>query len=359
VLTRRRFAAAGLAGAYLAAAPTARAEPPPPMIIADGGAAEERISDTRSAYEQAITEGADFIQATLVPSKEGALVARREGELSASTDVASRPEFADRRATKTIDGAPVTGWHSEDFMLAELQSLYCREPEPRLRPQNVRYDGKELVLSLADVLQAARDGCVRTARMIGVCARLVRPGYYADLGLDVVARLAGDLATAGYRYAAAAIWVEASEPDALRTFGKLSPLRRMRLIGAGDAGALGAQGLADIRAYAEAIGPDQDLLIDPAAATFPVPTALATDAHNASLQVFARTTRPQNQFLPPLLRKGDRRSPDYPLMHGDSDRMLVALFADGVDGLATVLPGQALRARGAVLDAIRNGARRG
>jgi glycerophosphoryl diester phosphodiesterase len=358
VLTRRQFAVMSLAGAGMAAAPAARADPPPPLIVAEGGAAEERITDSRSAFEQAIGEGADFIQTNLVPSKEGALVARRGGELSASTDVASRPEFADRRTTKTIDGASVTGWHSEDFTVAELQSLFCREPDPRLHPQNARYQGKEAVLSLADVLQIARDGCVRTARTIGLCARLIRPAHYTDLGLDVVSRLASDLATDGYRYAAAAVWVQASEAEALKTFGKLSPLRRMRLVGPSEAAGLGAQGLADIRAYAEAIGADQDLLIDPAAATFPAPTTLAMDAHNAGLLVFAGLARPQNEFLPPLLRRGDRRSPDFPAMRGDVERMLVALFADGVDGVATTMPKEAAQARGAVIDAIRNGAHR-
>ena len=341
------------AGVGFAASP-ARAEPPPPMIIAEGGAAEERICDTRSAFDLAINQGADFIQANLYPSKEGALAARRDGELSASTDVAARPQFADRRTTKTVDGATITGWFTEDFTLPELQSLSCRETDPRLRPQNAKLDGKEPVLTLADVLQIAREGCVRTARTIGVCARLMRPAYFNDLGLDVVARLASDLATSGYRSPAAAIWVQAFEADALRAFGKLSRVRRMRLIPTQQGDELTAQALADIRGYAEAIGPDQDLLIDPNAATFPVPTTLALDAHNADLQVFSRTVLPQNQFLPPALRKGDRRSPAFPSFHGDADRLLVALFADGVDGVSTDLPGQADRARTAVMDAIRN-----
>lgn len=356
VLTRRQFVAL-TAGAATAAAAPAWAEQPVPAIIAEGGAAEARIADTRSAYVQAIAEGADFIQANLFPSKEGALVARHDGELSASTDVASRPAFADRRTTRTIAGASVTGWFTEDFTLAELQGLMCREPDPQLRPQTVRYDGKEPVLSLADLLQIARDGCVKQARTIGVCVRLVRPGAYQDQGLDVVARLAGDLATAGYRYPAAAVWVQALEPEALRSFGKLSAVRRMRLVGPDEPAALTGDGLAAIRGYAEAVAPDQDLLIDPAAATFPVPTTLAMDAHKAGLQVFSRTTRPQNRYLPPALRRGERRASDYLLQRGDADRMLVALFADGVDGLATTLPDQAQRARAAVADALRNAQR--
>ena len=48
------------------------------------------------------------------------------------------------------------------------------------------------MLTLPDVLQIARDGCVRTGRTIGVCARLIHPARYADLGLDVVGRPADE-----------------------------------------------------------------------------------------------------------------------------------------------------------------------
>ena len=103
-------------------------------VVAEGGAAEERIEDTRPALDVAIAQGCDFLQVCLVPTKEGALVARRDNELSASTDVATRPEFADRKTTKTIDGAEITGWFCEDFTLADLQTLTSREAQPQLRP---------------------------------------------------------------------------------------------------------------------------------------------------------------------------------------------------------------------------------
>jgi glycerophosphoryl diester phosphodiesterase len=240
--------------------------------------------------------------------------------------------------------------------VAELQTLTCREAQPQLRPQNVRYDGKEPILSLPEVLQLARDGCVRTGRTVGVCARLMHVGYFENQGLDVVGRLASELSTEGYVAAAAAIWMQASEPEALRSFGKLSRVRRMLILEAGAEGAAQmttSAGLADIRGYAEAIGADQDLLLDPAAATFPAPTTLALDAHNAGLRVFSRTARGENAFLPPALRQGDRRARTYPAQRGDVGKLLLALYSEGLDGVATDLPADAGRARGAVLDALR------
>ena len=218
------------AAAALSPGAALAADPGVPVIIAEGGAAEERIEDTRSALELAVVEGADFLQVNLVPSQEGALVARRDHELSASTDVGDHPEFAARRATKTIDGAPVTGWFTEDFTLPELRTLTCREAQPALRPGLAKLNGKEPLLTIGEVLQIARDGCVKTGRVIGVCPRLIRPAYFETLDLHLGERLAEELSTQGYIAPAAAIWVQAGDADALKAFARLSRVRRMQMI---------------------------------------------------------------------------------------------------------------------------------
>ena len=76
--------------------------------------------------------------------------------------------------------------------------------------------------------------------------------------------------------------------------------------GATYAQMLTADGLAAIRAYADAIAPSQNLVIDPNAAIFPAPTTLVLDAHNAGLSVHTWTAKAENMFLPKLLQKGDR-----------------------------------------------------
>lgn len=363
-LSRRDFALMAAAVAGLAPGAT-RAAPTSPLVVAEGGAAEERIEDTRSALDLGIDEGCDLVQVNLVPSKDGVLVARRDNDISASTDVAARPEFAQRRASKTIDGQQIDGWFTEDFTLAELKTLFSRERLPGMRPQNLKYNGKEPILSLPEVLQLARNGCVRSARTIGVCLRMLHPNYFANLDLAIEQRLAAELNTEGYIAPAAAVWVQAAEPEALKSFARFSPVRRMQLIETGNAtaGAPDAEGadmttqrgLAGIRAYAEAIGPDQSLLFDPLAAVFPAPTTLVLDAHDAGLQVFSRTARIENAFLPPALRKGDRKSAAFASGHGDVDRLMLSLFANGVDGLATDLPAGAVKARAAAIEAIEQG----
>ena len=63
-----------------------------------------------------------------MPSKDGALVATADPELSVATDVASRPPFADRRQAREIDGPARLGWFVHDFTLAELKTLARTAP---------------------------------------------------------------------------------------------------------------------------------------------------------------------------------------------------------------------------------------
>ena len=86
-----------------------------------------RPEHTRSAYELAFALGADAVEPDIVATRDGVLVLRHENEISGTTDVAARPEFAGRRTTREVDGAALTGWFTEDFTWAELSTLRARE----------------------------------------------------------------------------------------------------------------------------------------------------------------------------------------------------------------------------------------
>jgi glycerophosphoryl diester phosphodiesterase len=75
----------------------------PPLVIAHRGASGYRPEHTRSAYELAITLGADAIEPDIVATRDGVLVLRHENEISGTTDVASRPNSptAGRRRRST------------------------------------------------------------------------------------------------------------------------------------------------------------------------------------------------------------------------------------------------------------------
>ena len=103
--------AAALVGWVLAcgAAPVHKDGMTRPIVIAHRGASGLRPEHTLASYDLAIDAGADFIEPDLVPTKDGALVARHENNIAETTDVAAHPEFAASRTTKKIDGAKTNG----------------------------------------------------------------------------------------------------------------------------------------------------------------------------------------------------------------------------------------------------------
>ncbi|GAA5072895.1 glycerophosphodiester phosphodiesterase family protein [Lysobacter panacisoli] len=151
------------------------------IVIAHRGASGYRPEHTLEAYRLAIRQGADFIEPDLVATKDGVLVARHENEISGTTDVASHPEFASRRTTKTIDGVAMTGWFTEDFTLAELKTLRAKERIPAIRPDNTRFDGMYSVPTLVEVIELAKRES-RNGRRIGIYPETKHPTYFAREG---------------------------------------------------------------------------------------------------------------------------------------------------------------------------------
>ena len=103
---------------------------PRPVVIGHRGAPAYRPEHTAASFDLAIDLGAELIEPDVVVSRDGVLVVRHENELSISTDVATRSEFAARRTTKVVDDKPATGWFTEDFTLAELRTLRAVERMP-------------------------------------------------------------------------------------------------------------------------------------------------------------------------------------------------------------------------------------
>jgi glycerophosphoryl diester phosphodiesterase len=108
-------------------------------------------------------------------------------------------------------------------------------------------------------------------------------------------------------------------------------------------------GLRDVRAYADAIGPNQDMVLDLKAQPKPVPTHLVATAHDVGLAVHSWTARRENFFLPRSLQIGDPGAPEFPRQTGDIGFLLRALYKTGIDGVFSDYSGLAFKARQAVL----------
>jgi glycerophosphoryl diester phosphodiesterase len=125
---------------------------PAKLVVAHRGASGYVPEHSQMAYELALSQQADVIELDLVVSKDQQLLIRHENELSLSTDVADRPEFAKRKTSKIIDGLTVSGWFAEDFTIAELTSLKLRETKPQVRVNNMRLNNQLSLLSLQEFL---------------------------------------------------------------------------------------------------------------------------------------------------------------------------------------------------------------
>ncbi len=159
------------------------------LVIAHRGASGSLPEHTLAAYRLAIEQGADYIEADLVMTKDGVLVARHENEMSATTDVAARSEFAARRTTRTIDGKPVNGWFTEDFTLREIKTLRAKERIPELRPHNALHDGKYEVPTFEELLLLLsaenRERKTQEQKPIGVYPETKHPAYFESIGLPL------------------------------------------------------------------------------------------------------------------------------------------------------------------------------
>ena len=318
-------------------------------VIANRGASGERPEHTLAAYELAIEEGADFIEPDLVPTKDGVLVARHENEISGTTDVADHPEFADRMATRTIDGKEVSGWFTEDFALAELKTLRARERLPEIRPANAEYDGMFEIPTFAEIIALVKAKEAETGRRIGLYPELKHPSYFKGLGSEVAGTLLAALDGAGYREAGDPVFIQCFEIGTLARLKRATKLRLVQLVEAEGAPAdlpavpysalVSPDGLAGIAQYADAIGADIRLLLMPDGS----PTALVANAHAAGLEVHAWTLRRENYFLPQSLKTSDD-----PQARGNYEALWRLLKAAGVDAVFTDNPADAVAARQAL-----------
>jgi glycerophosphoryl diester phosphodiesterase len=298
----------------------------PPIVIAHRGASGHRPEHTLAAYELGARQGADYIEPDLVSTRDGHLVARHENEISGTTDVASRPEFAERATTKTIDGTATDGWFVEDFTLAELKTLRARERIPALRPGNAEYDGRYEIPTLQEIIDLA-------ARLsVGLYPETKHPAYHRSIGLPLEPALVDALRRNGLDRTEARVYVQSFEAGNLRMLRAELAVPLVQLLGPGSATA--PHDLRAIAEYADAVGPSKALVVprDEAGASL-APTSFVADAHAAGLLVHPYTFRRENAFLPAELRAGDD-----PAAPGDLGAELRQFLALGVDGVFTDFP---------------------
>jgi glycerophosphoryl diester phosphodiesterase len=317
-----------------------------PLVIGHRGAPGYRPEHSRSSYDLALAMGVDAVEPDIVVSQDGVLVVRHENEISGTTDVAARPEFADRRTTKTIDGAELTGWFTEDFTWQELSTLRCRERLPKLRPSSASFDDQQPVLCLRDVLDLVRSASLEQGREIGVVLEIKHATYFAGIGWDIVDLVEAELTDAGWAAGESPLTIEAFEStvllrlrergipgsyvylleaagrpfDMVAALGKAAPTYRETAQPAG---------LDRLVGVVDGISVDKRMILTPdklGRATGPSP--VVADAHERGLRVFTWTCRPENAFL-----IGQYRTRGGAGAFGDYESEWAVIRDAGVDGV--------------------------
>jgi glycerophosphoryl diester phosphodiesterase len=316
------------------------------IIIAHRGASGERPEHTIASYTRAIEQGADYIEPDLVLTKDGVLVARHENEISETTDVADRPEFADRKTSKAIDGEKMTGWFTEDFTLDELKTLRAKERLPQLRKDNMAFDGQFEIPTFEEILTLAK------AHNVGVYPETKHPSYFASIGLPHEAPLLAMLTRFGHVTKDAPIFIQSFEVENLKALRPKTKLRLIQLMD--DTGSPAdrsdltypqmatAEGLKIVATYADGVGPNKAMVIPRTMiGNLGTPTTLVADAHKVGLAVHPWTFRRENYFLPLAQKSGvDPRG------IGDVQAEMKAFLATGIDGIFSDNVAEAVSARG-------------
>ena len=290
--------------------------------------------------------GVDAVEPDIVVSRDGVLVVRHENEIGSTTDVASRPEFVDRRTTKTVDGAELTGWFTEDFTWDELATLRCRERLPKIRPASATFDDQQRVLCLRDVLDLVRDASLEQGREIGVVLEIKHATYIARLGWDLAGLIENELRAAGWARGELPLIFESFESTVLGTLRDRgipgtyiylleSAGRPFDLAAVHGKAALtyvqtaAPAGLDGLVGSVDGISVDRRMILGPdRLGRVTGPTSVVADAHARGLQVFTWTCRPENAFL-----VGQFRGKGGPSAFGDWESEWAVIRDAGVDGV--------------------------
>lgn len=319
------------------------------------GAAGYRPENTIESFALADRMGADYpIRTELVSTKDGVLVARHDNDITRSTDVATRPEFRDRKTTKKIDGVDTPGWFTEDFTLRELRTLRAVETIPEIRKKNAEYDGKFKIPTLEKILTFAERTSEQDGRAVRMLFETTRASYFRGLGLPLEKPLIAALKKHGLNRDDGTVVLGSSQPTSLAALGKALDVPLVQNIGFGtpddgqDDDSVPSYeemqtpaGLRKVAKYATWIAPTKELIIPVKRdGTFGEPTTLVSDAHEAGLKVVPWIFRDENGFLPESLKIGDDPSAD-----GDVLAEYEKFFAEGVDGVMSDCPDTTVKAR--------------
>jgi glycerophosphoryl diester phosphodiesterase len=327
-----------------------------PLVIGHRGAAGYLPDHTLEGYALAIEQGADFIEPDLVATKDGHLIARHEPNITGTTDVATRSEFANRRRNAVVDGVTENGWFASDFTLKEIKRLRAVQPLADRPPQ---FNGRFQIPTLEEVIALAKRKSEEKGRVIGIYPETKHPTYHKNLKLPLEKRLVAALERAGWNHRDAPVIIQSFEQANLKELRNMTPVRLVQLVDANDANPDGSMdftppfdrpydwtvagrtdlfgyfttdaGLREIKSYADGIGPWKRYIVRTRFGELLV-TDLIKRAHEQGLLVHTWTFRNEQSRL---------------LAHycGNPVNEYLQFYRLGIDGVFSDFPDTAVTSR--------------
>ena len=350
-----------------------------PLVIGHRGGATGYLPDhTLENYALGIELGADYVEPDLVATKDGHLIARHEPNLIDTTNVKALPQFASRRRTVTLDGVPTDGFWASDFTLAEIKQLRAVQP---LADRDPSFNGKFEIPTLEEIIEFVKRKSRDEGRQIGIYPETKHPTYHQSIGLPLEDRLLAVLTRAGWNHRSAPVFIQSFETANLKYLRSRTSVRLVQLVDANDVNPDGSidltapfdkpydwavsgraglfkdlltpAGLAEVRTYADGIGPWKYYLMSTACKTVTAgacvdtsgdgvvderdrallpPTDILANAHKLGLLVHPYTFRNEQKRL----------ASNYA---GNPVNEYLAFYELGVDGLFADFADTAFAAR--------------
>jgi len=350
-----------------------------PLVIGHRGASGFLPEHTLESYALAIELGADFIEPDLVATKDGVLIPRHEPNIINTTDVKDRPEFSQRKRKAVVDGAEEEGFFASDFTLAEIKTLRAVQA---FGDRSQAFNGRFEIPTLEEVIALAKRKSREAGRTIGIYPETKHPTYHQNIGLPLEDRLVEVLRKEGWNDRQSPVFIQSFETANLKYLRSRTPVRLVQLVDANDVALGGAldltppydrpydwtiagrkdlfsylvspQGLAEVRTYADGIGPwkryivstagidanrdgaaddvNGDGVVNEADRKLLEPSSVVRDAHRLGLVVHTWTFRNEQRRL----------AKDY---SGNPVNEYLQFFELGVDGVFSDFPETARTAR--------------
>ena len=291
-----------------------------PIVIAHRGASGYLPEHTLEAYKLGIEQGADYIEPDLVMTKDGVFVARHDIYLSSTTNVASKPEFADRK--RTIGGK--TDWFVMDFTLDELKTLRARQAFPG---RDKSFDDQFEIPTLDEIVSLVLENR-QGDQTVGLHIEMKRPDVFKA---EVDENLADSLSTifSSLKQQGIPIYFQCFNGDFVREIAPKTDAPVVLLV----AGRFDKQAqwfktdvkLSDYYDVADGFGLNKALLFNKDLS----PSGVVKQLHEAEKLVHVWTAR--SDALPKGIESPEQE--------------LTLLFSTGIDGLFTDFPATAVKVR--------------